>query len=113
MTDPKQIWLSPRCHDERNWCDDDPWEKCEECDAESVRYVLASDSDARIAELEAQNESLRRDAQRYQWLRSSFVRRPSHRLEWYLSRTEPLNAEGLDANIDAALAKPGSDNGEG
>lgn len=85
MTDPKQIWLSPRCHDERTWCDDDPWEKCEDCGAESVRYVLASDSDARIAEL----EGLLRDAKQFTWdlknpgelrirIDDALIKEPSH-----------------------------------
>lgn len=46
-----------------------------------------------------------RDAARYRWLREHFVSGPhsQHRLEWYLPRGCPLNAEGLDENLDSEL----------
>lgn len=49
-------------------------------------------------------EVLERDAERYRWMRSSFVRNHKHSLVWYLPMLSPLTADGLDANIDAAIA---------
>lgn len=52
MTDHKEIWLEPRCDkpgawcqraEDRMWCEDDVWGKCEDCEIKSVRYVLAED----------------------------------------------------------------------
>lgn len=54
----KIIWLQPSCEkcalfDDspggRQWCQDDVWERCEDCGKPSVKYVLA---DAAIAEKE-------------------------------------------------------------
>jgi len=45
------IWLQPWCDgceknaygsDGRQWCEDDVWSKCDECEQASVKYVLAS-----------------------------------------------------------------------
>ena len=52
MTDHKEIWLQPWCErcdkdasmswgDGRQWCEDDVWDACEDCERKSVRYVLA------------------------------------------------------------------------
>jgi hypothetical protein len=50
MTEHTEIWLQPWCDgcakhcsngEGRLWCQDDVWEKCEECGQKSVRYVLA------------------------------------------------------------------------
>lgn len=42
------IWLQPwcaECHkssgEDRQWCQDDVWDKCEFCEQKSVKYVLA------------------------------------------------------------------------
>jgi hypothetical protein len=42
------IWLQPWCYDcdwhsdeDRLWCRDNVWGKCEECGAPSVKYLLA------------------------------------------------------------------------
>ncbi len=43
------IWLQPWCDgcekhssgEGRQWCQDDAWGQCEECDQKSERYVLA------------------------------------------------------------------------
>lgn len=50
MSEHKEIWLSPQCcdytldaPDGRTWCQD-PVNDCEECGAQPVRYVLASDT---------------------------------------------------------------------
>jgi hypothetical protein len=45
-----------------------------------------------------------RDASRYRWLREHFVKDVKHRLTWYLTMDEPMSADGLDKNIDAAIA---------
>lgn len=48
-TEHTTIWLQPWCErcdlegDARLWCQDDPWEHCDECGAPSVKYVLAPD----------------------------------------------------------------------
>jgi hypothetical protein len=55
-----------------------------------------NEAQARIAELE-------KDAARYRWLRDNHRSGGDHRLVWYLPRTEALDANGLDAAIDAAL----------
>jgi hypothetical protein len=48
--DPKVIWLQPWCEgcdthayrgEGRQWCEDDAWGQCDECDQKSVKYVLA------------------------------------------------------------------------
>jgi len=63
-----------------------------------VRLESQRDQQAqRIGELEA-------DAMRYQHMRTSFVRGHSHDLRWFLRRTTPLTAEGLDKDIDSALS---------
>lgn len=51
------IWLQPWCDgcqfhcrggdDGRQWCQDDVWGKCDECDRPSVRYVLAPPAPAK------------------------------------------------------------------
>ena len=51
MSDPKQIWMSPVCHEDgdgRLWCCDDVWGDdcgCGTKQHSSVKYVLASDYD--------------------------------------------------------------------
>lgn len=53
MTQPhKTIWLQPWCAecdknsgDGRQWCEDDIWEQCSECDERSVKYVIAVDGE--------------------------------------------------------------------
>ena len=46
MSEPKTIWLQPWCGDcargadGRQWCEDDIWEPCEECGAETLKYML-------------------------------------------------------------------------
>jgi hypothetical protein len=50
MSEHAAIWLQPWCNDcelndasdtGRQWCQDDAWGKCDECDRRSVKYVLA------------------------------------------------------------------------
>lgn len=48
----KHIWLSPRCGDERTWCQDDIG-PCDECGEPTVEYVRADLYDAAIQALEA------------------------------------------------------------
>lgn len=51
MKEHKEIWLQPWCEeceqncgfDGRQWCQDDVWGKCDECDREPAHYVLAGD----------------------------------------------------------------------
>lgn len=49
-------------------------------------------------------EAERKDAARYRHMRASFMQDIKHRLTWYLPMSTPLTAEGLDANIDAAIS---------
>ncbi len=56
MSDPKVIYLAPKCEDGidgRSWCEDDIWTDCEEngCSEKSVRYVLESDAQSELAAL--------------------------------------------------------------
>lgn len=56
MSDPDYIWLEPVDHEAdpymgRSWCAH-PLD-CDECGAESVRYVRADIAEARVKELEA------------------------------------------------------------
>lgn len=56
MSDPDYIWLEPVGHEAdpymgRSWCAH-PLD-CDECGAESVRYVRADIAEARVKELEA------------------------------------------------------------
>ena len=46
----KEIWLQPWCNecarsdkgwDGRQWCEDDVWTTCDDCERKSVRYILA------------------------------------------------------------------------
>ena len=43
----KEIWLQPWCvdcsrtGDDRMWCEDDVWGKCEECGRKPPRFILA------------------------------------------------------------------------
>src|SRR5437868_10340340 len=43
--DHKEIWLEPKCSDVcgdgRSWCQDDVWEKCDECGSPAVKYIRA------------------------------------------------------------------------
>ncbi|WFS20615.1 hypothetical protein P9K38_09865 [Pseudomonas sp. 905_Psudmo1] len=57
-----------------------------------------------ILSLLEENGRLRANSERYLWMRSSFVRNRKHSLVWYLPMLSPLTADGLDANIDAAIA---------
>jgi hypothetical protein len=49
MNQPKTIWLQPWCEgcakscasDGRQWCEDEVWGQCEDCDEKPVKYVLA------------------------------------------------------------------------
>lgn len=48
MEPHKIIWLQPSCEDcagkDRMWCQDNVWDdRCEECGAQPVKYVLAPD----------------------------------------------------------------------
>jgi hypothetical protein len=46
----KEIWLQPWCGEcqlkswesdgGRQWCEDNPWDDCEECGAKPIKYVL-------------------------------------------------------------------------
>jgi hypothetical protein len=65
------IWLQPwcdgcemHCCEGRQWCQDDIWGKCDECENKSVRYVIAKkakknldaamrDHEARIAKAQS------------------------------------------------------------
>jgi hypothetical protein len=88
--------------------------KCER-DAEQAYIELSlegirPDSVAHgIAELRRRLAECERDAARYRWLRShaNYVDRNGPGLYWYLSRRHKIapNAEWLDMNIDAAIAK--------
>lgn len=47
----KVIWLQPWCNkcesspgDGRQWCKDDVWDACDECERRAVKYVLAKHS---------------------------------------------------------------------
>ena len=61
MSETKQIWLAPICHEDgdgRQWCQDDVWGDdcgCGIAEHQSVRYVLAADYDR----LEQECERLR------------------------------------------------------
>lgn len=47
MTDPLVIWLGPSCDscrgNEREWSADDVFDRCDECGAPPVKYILAPD----------------------------------------------------------------------
>ncbi len=52
MKAPKEIWLQPWCvkcegsvsyGEGRLWCEDDVWDRCDQCREKSVRYVLAEE----------------------------------------------------------------------
>lgn len=63
MSDPSEIWLEPEDHEMdpdmgRSWCVH-PLD-CDECGAESVRYVRADIAEARVKELEHDLEMARR-----------------------------------------------------
>lgn len=67
---------------------------------QGIAWCQGSELSAALAKV----EELERDAMRYRHLRASFVRGHSHDLRWFLWRTTPLTAEGLDKDIDAAIA---------
>lgn len=50
--DHDRIWLEPKCaeksYEGRQWCQDDVWDHCEECDLPSVEYVRADLLDAAV-----------------------------------------------------------------
>ena len=74
MSDPKVIYLAPKCEDGidgRNWCEDDIWTDCEEngCSEKSVRYVLESDAQSELAAL---REEVERRAAQWQSLSHEF-----------------------------------------
>jgi hypothetical protein len=82
---------------------------CLDASAAGLPLVLASDHDQALASLRAElaqvreeNERLRKDAQRYRWLRSLS---DTNQFEVYDMAKEPLllHTEYLDAAIDAAL----------
>lgn len=55
MSEHTQIYLAPACHEvDREWCQDDVWGTCDDCGEQSVRYVLASDHEKRVADIEAE-----------------------------------------------------------
>ena len=61
-----------------------------------------------IADLKAENEALRKDAERYRWLRSNSVP-PYHDhfpVARYFDTGEMILGEALDAAIDAAKETP-------
>lgn len=66
MSDPKEIWLAPICHeggDGRQWCQDDVWGDdcgCGIAEHQPARYVLATDHD-RVAQ---DRDSWREQAER-------------------------------------------------
>jgi hypothetical protein len=50
MTSHTTIWLQPWCaecdrssYEGRQWCEDNVWDKCDNCDALPVKYVIAPD----------------------------------------------------------------------
>jgi hypothetical protein len=82
-------------------------------------YVLASDHDARVSELERRIEGMEKDAQRYRWLRSKSTYRydgGQYALDFdnwipvtavpYIyddEESEPTPPDRFDAAIDAAM----------
>ncbi len=64
MSEPKVIWLSPRCPETadqcehpdeifadvggRMWCEDCVWSDCPACGAKPVRYTLSEEGDEGI-----------------------------------------------------------------
>jgi hypothetical protein len=61
---------------------------------------LATEADARFAELEAERDAARADAERYRWLKTQ----PQRWMLEYMKRSRPLGRT-LDAAIDAARSK--------
>lgn len=55
VDDHKVIWLEPKCadqgHEGRQWCQDDAWGKCDDCDAPSVKYIRADIHEAEVRSL--------------------------------------------------------------
>jgi hypothetical protein len=66
---------------------------------------LRLEADARLAELERENEALRKDAERYRWLRSRDLDTIDKGgvFAGMTPRNIVLNEEHLDTAIDAAL----------
>ena len=82
---------------------------------EQLNVVIAA-KDARIAELLAENESLRKDAARMDWIEENYSGDGgfSH-FNMRIRFDHDIEDSGGSARgiIDAALANPGNDNGEG
>ncbi len=69
--------------------------------------AVAREADARVAELEAKIAALRKDAERYAYLRSLSTEVPTRGLDvawWEDFSGEGIRGEVLDAAIDAAIA---------
>jgi hypothetical protein len=50
-TEHKEIWLQPWCDEcdrtqfDRMWCQNNVWDKCDDCGREPVKFVLAESGD--------------------------------------------------------------------
>ena len=62
MSEHKEIWLEPRCNkvgawcqraEDRLWCEDGTLAACEDCGKDAVKYVPATDTEARADAAEA------------------------------------------------------------
>ena len=62
MSEHKEIWLEPRCNkvgawcqraEDRLWCEDGTLAACEDCGKGAVKYVPATDTEARADAAEA------------------------------------------------------------
>ncbi|WP_338498219.1 hypothetical protein V5F23_09715 [Pseudomonas sp. WP18] len=75
--------------------------------SEALEVFLGKQTLEEVAlELLAENEVLRKDAERYQWLREETSAGPNIQVsEWVGPHEYPLNGVGLDSAIDAALGK--------
>jgi len=73
------------------------------CDEEDIARLIAL---AR-RELQAENEALRKDAERYRWLRDTFATGTPHVAELvstgFCDEIEYLHGDAMDAAIDAAI----------
>lgn len=71
--------------------------------AEMGDYVLHSDHEAEVARLRAEADSLRKDAERYRWLRDSAPEEWDV-TRWLDSETQEIHVQDyLDEAIDAAM----------
>lgn len=68
-------------------------------------YTHAPDSAARIAELEAENEALRKNAERYQCIKRAILRQPggAYAFATYMGWIGSTFEKGFDEAIDASI----------